>query len=57
MRVYPINFVFSETPLSGHTLDTLYHGLWPLFYRFITNFGLDPPGAPLTPSLHHYKTI
>ena len=35
---------------SGHTLDTLNHGLGPLFCCFITLFGaggyLDPPEAP-----------
>ena len=38
---------------SGHTLDTLNHGLESLFYCFITHFGaggsLDPPGAPWRP--------
>ena len=38
---------------SGHTLDTLNHGLESLFYCFITHFGaggsLAPPGAPWSP--------
>ena len=38
---------------SGHTLDTLNHGLGPLFYCFITLFcvegSLDPAGTPWRP--------
>ena len=56
---------------SGHTLDTLNHGLGPLFYCFITLFCVEgsldpagtpwrppgPPGGPLTPGMSSWVIV